>query len=327
LVAATLPPATPQQATATIATPPCTRRLKTTVAGRARAGASFRLGVTDRWGLGGLAFTVCLRSPGGLPTCRPWRLRPGQAGRTIHLAAPRPGGWRVTVSMPFARPRRAVVWASHPGGRIRLLAGGDSEMQEVDDFLAQDLRGSGVGVTDDARISTGLTNSFFFDWPAHARRQAATLRPDVTVMFMGGNEGFPIRTGHGLVGCCRRAWSGAYADLVAGMMRTYLRGNSGRVYWFSLPTPSTAKVRSLFDALNTGIRAAAARFPGRVGVIDANGFFTPHDRYRNFMSYRGRGFVIHDSDGVHLSTTGNEVAGSLIAQRLRADAIVGPGPG
>jgi hypothetical protein len=196
-------------------------------------------------------------------------------------------------------------------------------MQEVDDFLREDLSPHGINVTSDARISTGLSNSFFFDWPAHARTQAATLRPDVTVMFMGGNEGFPIPSPHGQrVGCCGRAWSAGYADLVAQTMGTYLRGQAGRVYWFVLPTPRQRQWQSVFDAVNAGIREAAARFRGRVGLIDANSFFTPGDRYRDSMTYRGHGLVIHYSDGIHLSTTANAIAASLVVKRLRADRVI-----
>jgi lysophospholipase L1-like esterase len=323
LLAVTLPPAALQRATATVTTPSCARRLQTAVVRRTRAGTGFPVRVRDRWGLGGLTFTVCIRPPGGPSACRPWRLFPGQARRTIRSQAPRPGGWVITVSMPYGHQSRTLAWVHHPGGRIRLLAAGDSEMQEVDDFLAQDLRPSGVDVTEVARISTGLTNSFFFNWPAHAREQAASLRPDVTVMFLGGNEGFPIDTARGgVVNCCNRAWSAGYAGLVAPVMRTYLRADAGRVYWFLLPTPRTRHFQSLFDAVNAGIRQAAGRFAGRASLIDANGFFTPHDRYRDFMSYRGRGLVIHESDGVHLSTTANEIAASLVVHRLRADRII-----
>jgi hypothetical protein len=207
-----------------------------------------------------------------------------------------------------------------------LLAAGDSEMQEVDDFVAQDLGGNRVDVTKDARISTGLTNSFFFNWQAHASRQAASLRPDVTVMFIGGNEGFPIADSHGrAIACCSPAWSAGYAGLVARMMQAYMRGGGGLVYWFLLPTPRARHFQSLFHALNSGIRAAATRFPGRAALIDANAFFTPHDRYRDFMVYRGHGFVIHASDGIHLSTTANQVAASLIVRRLRSDRVIRSG--
>jgi hypothetical protein len=196
-------------------------------------------------------------------------------------------------------------------------------MQLLDDFLGQDVQCDRVEVTSDARISTGLTNSFFFDWQGHARRQAASLRPDVTVLFMGANDGFAVRGAGGrLIPCCGPGWSAGYATLVAEMMSTYLRGTAGRVYWFTLPTPDAGNFQSLFDGVNGGIRLAAWRFPGRVGLIDANAFFTPGNRYRDFMTYHGRGFVIHESDGVHLSAASDSVAAALVVDRLRADHII-----
>ena len=279
--------------------------------------------VGDRWGLGALTFSVCVTPPGGRLQCGRWQLAQGETERLVGLAAPRPGGWEVSVSMPDGRENNRLVWVAPAHGGIRLLAAGDSEMQEVDDFLRSDLSSDGVHVTEDARISTGLTNSFFFNWPAHAVRQAASLRPDVTVIFMGGNEGFPIHDPSGrVVDCCGPDWSAGYALLAEETMRSYLRGRAGRVYWFLLPTPRQRNFQSTFDGVNAGIRIAASHFPGRVGLIDANAFFTPGNRYRDFMTYQGHGLVIHASDGVHLSTAANLIAASLVAARLRADRVI-----
>jgi hypothetical protein len=324
LVASTVAPAAPAQATAAVTTPACSRRLSARISATPRAGpGDLEVRVRDRWGLGALTFSICVTPPGARSQCGRWQLGAGEAARLVTLAAPRPGGWGVSVSMPYGRESHRLLWFAPEDGGVRLLAAGDSEMQEVDDFMRQDLGPDRVRVTEDARISTGLTNSFFFDWPAHARRQAPSLRPDVTVMFMGGNEGFPIRDPHGqLVGCCGADWSAGYALLVAEMMRSYLRGQAGRVYWFLLPAPRQRNFQSTFDSVNAGIRIAARRFPGRVGLIDANAFFTPGNRYRDFMTYRGRGFVIHESDGVHLSTAANAIAASLVAARLRADRVI-----
>ncbi len=323
LVATTVAPAAPDQATASVTTPACARRLSVRISASPRGGAGLDVRVRDRWGLGALTFRICVKPPGGSSQCRPWQLGAGQRTRLALVPAPRPGGWAVAVAMAYGRQTHRMVWIAPTHGDIRLLAAGDSEMQEVDDFLGTDLRSDRVHVTEDARISTGLTNSFFFDWPAHARRQAASLQPDVTVMFMGGNEGFPIRDPQGtLVGCCSGAWSAGYALRVEEMMRTYLRGQAGRVYWFLLPTPRQRNFQSVFDGVNAGIRMAAARFPGRVGLIDANAFFTPGNRYRDYMVYRGHGLVIHESDGVHLSDAANPIAASLVAARLRADHVI-----
>jgi hypothetical protein len=106
------------------------------------------------------------------------------------------------------------------------------------------------------------------------------------------------------------------------MMKTLLRGNAGRVYWITLPTPRPSNFKSVFDGVNRGIREAAARFPGRVGLINANAFFTPGDRYRDFMTYHGHGLTIHEADGIHLGPDGDRVLVSLIVDRLKADHII-----
>jgi hypothetical protein len=196
-------------------------------------------------------------------------------------------------------------------------------MQILDGFIAQDLAPHHVEVTSDARISTGLTKPFMFNWEAHARQQAATVRPDVTVVFIGANDGYSVPGPDGqAIGCCTAAWSGGYAELVAEMMDSYLRGTAGRVYWFVLPTPRPANFKALFDAINAGIRQAASRFPGRVALIDANAFFTPQNQYRDYMTYHGQGFVIHESDGVHLSSASDEVAARLLVRRMVADRVI-----
>jgi hypothetical protein len=196
-------------------------------------------------------------------------------------------------------------------------------MQVLDTFIGQDVDRYGVRVTGDARSSTGLTNSWFFDWQRHARAQAATLQPDATVFFIGANDAFGVfGPRRHRVGCCGAAWSAGYANLVAEMMRIYLRGQAGRVYWFVLPTPRPADFQRVFNAVNAGIRRAARRFPGRVSLIDANAFFTPGNRYRDYMVYRDHGFVIHEPDGIHLSTEADRIDASFVVRRLLHDRLI-----
>jgi lysophospholipase L1-like esterase len=323
LVASTLPPAPPQQANVSVMTPGCSGRIRARIERTARSGTNAAVAVADRWGTGGVAVTICTSPPGGVQACAPRQLRPGQSRRVVRIPVPRPGGWRITVTTRYGYRRSGVAWARHPSGRLRLLAVGDSEMQILDDFIAQDLAPHRVSVISDARISTGLTSPFVFNWEAHARRQASALRPDVTVMFIGANDGFGVSgPSHHPVTCCNSSWSAGYADLVAEMMRSYLRGKAGRVYWFVLPTPRPGNFRSLFDAVNSGVRRAARRFPGRVATIDANAFFTPHDRYRDYMTYHGHGFVIHEPDGIHLSAASDVVAARLLVRRMIADRVI-----
>jgi lysophospholipase L1-like esterase len=323
LVATTLLPALPATAATTVATPPCSKRLVVEIPSHARIGRTIVVRLRDRWTLGGFPLTICVAPPGARRDCARERLHPGRPRRSVVIPVPRPGGWRVTVQTRYRFRHSTLVWVSHRGRRIRLLAAGDSEMQILDTFVAQDLSSHRVDVTSDARISTGLTNSSFFSWPNHARQQAPSLRPDVTVIFMGANDGFPVAGNHGRpVGCCGPSWSAGYANLAAETMRIYLRGTAGRVYWFLLPAPRPANFQAVFNGVNKGIREAARRFPGRVGLIDANAFFTPGNRYRDYMVYHGHGLVIHESDGIHLSTASDVIDASIITRRLLADHII-----
>ncbi len=311
------------QAQATVRTPSCAGRFNDRVAVRARVGRGFVVQVRDRWGIGDSAFRLCLTPPGGRPACTRERLRAGQRRAEVPVTLPRPGGWAISIGTGYGVHGSRLVWAGHPREPIRILAAGDSEMQILDTFLSQQLRARGAAVSSDARISTGLTSSFLFNWQSEAHRQAASLRPDVTVIFMGANDGFTVRGPGGVpVACCGPPWSGGYADLVASMMRTLLRGNAGRVYWFVLPAPRPANFRSVFDGVNAGIRTAARRFPGRVALIDANAFFTPGNRYRDYMLYRHRGLTIHEPDGIHLSTASDTIAASLLVHRLVTDHVI-----
>lgn len=305
------------QATArvTVRTPSCRGRLRVSVPRRVAAGRTLAVRVTDRWHADRYRVRVCTTAPGARTRCRHVR-----APAVVSTPALRPGRWRVGADSPSNQVRRQVSVRPR-GGRLRVLAAGDSEMQLVDEFLARSLGGR-AHVHSDARISTGISNTFFFDWVAHAAAQARSLRPDVTVMFIGGNDGFPLKAGDGhSVSCCSRAWSRLFAARTATMIRSYARGGAGRVYWFTLPAPRGGLLRRYFRAINLGYRIAARAHPDDVRLIDAERVFTPHG-YRDTMTWRGRAFTIHDPDGYHLSVTGDRIATELVLRAMRRDGML-----
>ena len=200
--------------------------------------------------------------------------------------------------------------------RLRLLATGDSMIQIVDSYLKQRLgRRRGATVRSDARIGSGVSKPAMLDWVRKARGQASSFKPDVTVVFLGANDGFPI----GGVPCCEQAWVAAYAKRVEAMMRSYLRGGRSYVYWLTLPTPRRASFVRIYSRVNVAIKRAAERVGDGARVIDIARVFTPGGRFRQSITFRGRTINARQPDGVHLSTAGASVAATLVMDRLRAD--------
>jgi lysophospholipase L1-like esterase len=298
----------------TIRTPSCAQRFGVRLRPRTavRRGHALAVTLVDRWRTGATAARTCLRV-GRASACRQAVIPAGSRGLTLRLRAPRAGVGQVSVSSSgFTVRERLEVRAA--GAPLRVLATGDSMIQIIDSLLAQRLTSGRV--TSDARISTGISKPFMFDWVRHARGEAHRVRPQVTVMFIGANDGFAI----GKAPCCGAGWIRAYARRVAKMMGDYRRGGAGRVYWLTIPTPRDPKRKSIYEAVNQAIKRAAARFPpDEVSVLDLVPVFTPGGVFRS--SIHGR--VVRQADGIHLNVAGARIAANLIVKRLRADGISG----
>jgi lysophospholipase L1-like esterase len=310
-----LPDGTSQSANTTITTPSCAQRLTAHIQDRrAHRGFPVTIRVADRWHLGGVRVHACLRVRGPAD-CSSVTLPAGTGDVPIRLRAHGRGNVEVTIKDGYQTVNLGVqVDTSRP----LMLATGDSEMQVLDELLANDLGGEGVHLTGDARQSTAISSPFFFDWPAHAFAQVGGLHPDIVAMFLGGNEGF--RLGH--AECCGADWSREYARRVQGMMRAYRQNGSAVVYWFLIPTPSHEPFARVVRAVNKGIEIAAARVGEGVHVFDLRPVFSPGGRYIDTLTREGQTITVHESDGFHLSSSADRIVAHMFIARLRRDGVL-----
>jgi lysophospholipase L1-like esterase len=204
-------------------------------------------------------------------------------------------------------------------GHLHLLATGDAMIDAVDRVLKQRLeRRLGTDVVSDPHVDTGLSQPFALDWVQRASDQAQSLQPDVTAMFIGANDDFPIVTPEGgTAACCAAGWVAEYGRRVEAMMRSYLREGRSLVYWMTLPTPRRRDLARVYRGLNVAIKDAAARVGEGVSVIDLVPVFTPGDRFQQYVTFRGRTVSARSSDGIRLSPAGAAIVATLLIDRLR----------
>ena len=331
VLAEAFPAAAPMTAEYTVRTPDCRSRFGFTVPARVRPGAGARITVADRWQLGAGTARLCVRPPGTAARCRSSGLSPGWT-RATHLLHPRrPGRWRIELRIPGPRPvrlvrtlrvsRRALTRRGGGDDRPRVVIAGNSMMQSVDSVLV-DRIGDRARTWITSRIGTGVTapsgNAL-----AAARRRAARLRPDVAVVFYGGNDGYdiPVPGGTPIV-CCGEAWIAAYARRAGAVMRAYGRRGRGFVLWVTSPAHRSAHMTALAQAINEASRRAAERLP-YVRLVRVERLLTPGFRYRDSMFWRGRTRRVR-SDGVHLTVDGARIAASLVISKLERLALISP---
>jgi lysophospholipase L1-like esterase len=308
----------PQTATADVRTPSCRHRLLLRVRvlkhGRTRR---VQVRLVDRFKVGDVRPRVCVRRPGRRDACRTVRIAPGREQALVSYGARAAGLWTVGLRTAWKQDARASVYI-RPSRRLRVLATGDSMIQILDSFLKRRLGQRRMKVRSDARISTGLSKPFLLNWPNHAKRQVRSLRPDVTVVFIGANDGFPF----GGTDCCGDAWVDAYAARVRSMMSAYSRNGRGLVYWITLPAPQPAQWRPIYPAVNRAIRQAASSFAGQARVVDISKVISPGYRFTTSISWHGRRQTVRQGDGVHLSVAGASIAEALVERALRQDGVL-----
>jgi hypothetical protein len=195
-----------------------------------------------------------------------------------------------------------------------VIATGDSMMSPLDVFLTDRLRPR-AQVRTFVRIGTALSKPDN-TWISDARKQARRLRPRATVVFLGANDGFDMRTPEGrTVVCCRPDWLSEYSRRVKTLMRAYRRGGRGRVLWLTLPAPRSELRKPYAAAANFAARAAAREVPGTT-IVPLDEVFTPGFQYRATMPYRGRLVRVRHTDGIHLSLAGSRIAERIVERAL-----------
>jgi hypothetical protein len=265
---------------------------------------------------------LCAGAASALASAHGSRRAPHPArARTRSAAASEP-----RTPSAICRRIRADTGALHlPGNRkhLTILATGDSMIYPLDEELAV-ARARGMRVVADRRSGSGLTTTTV-DWARLSRRQAARIRPDVTVITLGGRDGgIPLPNAQNqLVECCGQAWLELYADRVRPLITAYLRGGRGRVYWVLLPAPREALRAPLFEAVNDTIGLLASEFSPSLRLIEDNTVISPGG-FQETITYDGLQIHPRAPDGIHLTHEGACVQRSLVVEALRADGFLSP---
>jgi len=299
-----------------VRTPSCVNRLKLSVPRRVARGATARISVKDRWKSGGLKPRLCITPPRGRRSCRVLSFP-----RTIDVAgrrfrASRRGLWRVELRLSGHRVRAAVAVGGaryvSPAQLPTLLATGDSSMQGIDSALDDRLAEKAI-VSSDLQPGSGVSRGV--EWLTRAPAQAKRYRPRTTVISVGGLEGHPMKTPDGATReCCDALWAEEYTRRIRVMMRTYIRGGKGRVFWLTIPTPRDLEVANVVGIVNRAILRAAEGLAG-ARIVRLDSIFTPNG-YREYMPYRGRSVRVRQSDGGHLTAAGAAIAAEAVTKAM-----------
>ncbi len=313
---ATLPDGTPVAGAYSVRTGSCASRFAISVPRRIVRGKLARVRIVDGWGIGDFRPRLCIAPPRGNKICSVVGFRKAVSIRTRRFRGKLEGRYRIELRVDGHKLRRTVTVGrgKAPPAPPVVLATGDSTMQGVDNFLADEL-GDKATVRSNIRIGTGISKPDS-DWQAIARQQVKRYKPRFTIMSLGVNEGFPMTAPDGVKAeCCGEPYVAEYARRIRAMMAIYRRKREGRVIWLTLPLPRGGPKTEIITATNQAIVRAGKKIKG-VTVIRMDSLFTPRG-FTEVIRYRGRYIRVRTADGIHLNVSGTAIAAKVIAAALR----------
>jgi hypothetical protein len=215
--------------------------------------------------------------------------------------------------------------AASAGRSLRVLVTGDSLAGEPGYALSDLLAAAGrtdVDVRDEPFTGTGLTRPGAFDWAWMATQQSQADRPDVVVVFLGENDGYPL----GGASPYGAAWADQYADRVEAVTDAYRAGGARQVIWAAPPIDAQTSpwegsdVNAVFQNIGGAIRRVVASVPG-TAMIDQYTLFSVDGRFSHPVPDPTTGTVVdaRASDGSHLTRAGGAIVARLLLRHVDRD--------
>ncbi|NUP52037.1 MAG: DUF459 domain-containing protein [Catenulispora sp.] len=219
---------------------------------------------------------------------------------------------------PRLAPVAAAVRRATAADPLRILVTGDS----LSDFDGQQLarmvatQHLPAKVRVEPRNGTGLTQPNVFDWAEEAGQDAVSYDPDVVVMVLGANDGWPLAGAD--AGSAR--WVAEYSRRVAAVTRDFLAGDpQRRVYWVGPPVPRSAPWIHIFDRINAAVRAAVPTVSG-LRYVDVAGPTSDNGHYTDYLTDPdGHRVLARQHDGIHYSFPGSVFPARIILTALRGE--------
>ena len=241
--------------------------------------------------------------------------------------SPRPHRWRRALAHALlgflllaARPSLAAPPAAAPATE-RVLVIGDSQAQGLAAGLQWLFRTDrSTHIIDHSKISSGLVSTNVLDWPAEARKLAASEHADIVVVMFGANDRPPVRI-HGnpdphLLAAFTQTYGGRVHDIIATLAQAHMP-----VVWVGHPIVRDADFSADMATLN-GIFAtqAAQSAPGSAVFLPLWDVFKGKDGAYDAYGPGPDGATtrLRADDGVHLTPSGYEVAAKLLQPFIEA---------
>jgi lysophospholipase L1-like esterase len=201
-------------------------------------------------------------------------------------------------------------------GHCRLLEIGDSLGDDLEYGIRHELQfTSGLTLIQRNKVSTGLSASWFYNWPAHLKTDLRKYRPNLVVILFGANDEQALDVNGASQPFGSPKWRSAYVARVRKIDRLVTKAGA-YAFWVGLPIAAPKSYSEGLQTLNAIYKQVALSTPGVTFQPMWHLLATKNGNYRGGAVVNDVQTALRVADGIHFTEKGDLVIGTFIAKQL-----------
>jgi hypothetical protein len=201
-------------------------------------------------------------------------------------------------------------------GHCRLLEIGDSLGDDLEYGIRHELQFTpGLKLIQRNKTSTGLSASWFYNWPAHLKSDLHDYHPNLVVIMFGANDEQALAVDGVSQPFGSPKWRSAYIARVRRIDRMVTKAGA-YAFWVGLPIAAPKSYSQGLRALNDIYVQVATSTPGVTFQPMWHLLSTKSGNYRGGAVVNNVQSALRLSDGIHFTSTGELVIGTFVARQL-----------
>jgi hypothetical protein len=173
-----------------------------------------------------------------------------------------------------------------------------------------------VAVINDGRPSSGLSNSWFYDWPVRLKGFLAADHPQLVVLLLGANDVRSMSVNSHAAAFDSSPWRAQYVSYVDQIMRE-VTSSGARLLWLGAPVMNVPSYSQGLAQLNTIFSAQASSHPGVTFVPTWNVLTSSPGHFQFSARVNGTLSQIRTYDGIHPTPIGASVLATYVVDKMR----------
>lgn len=217
---------------------------------------------------------------------------------------------------PLARPLASS--ASTTPSPYKILIIGDSISADLGYALSSQLQYSpSVEIINRGRPSSGLSNSWFYDWPRELNSFLRTDHPNLVICLLGANDVRSMDVSGHAHAFFDPSWRSTYQSFVSQLLQE-TRTAGARMLWLGAPVVYSPPYSAGLARLNSLYQASVLAIPSDSFLPTWNLLTASPGRFEFTAPVNGRLTAVRTPDGIHPTDTGSGVLATDVIRFVAA---------